>query len=69
MENYGELAFCNFLCLPFIIVKKKHEIYKMSGCTGTLRYMAPEIIFNNGEDYDLKIDIYSLQESWVIQII
>lgn len=32
----------------------------MSGCTGTLRYMAPEIIFNNGEDYDLKIDIYSL---------
>jgi len=41
-------------------VKKKHEKYKMSGCTGTLRYMAPEIIFNNGEDYDLKIDIYSL---------
>lgn len=41
-------------------IKKKHEIYKMSGCTGTLRYMAPEIIFNNGEDYDLKIDIYSL---------
>ena len=32
----------------------------MSGCTGTLRYMAPEVIINNGEDYDLKIDIYSL---------
>lgn len=41
-------------------INKKHEKYKMSGCTGTLRYMAPEIIFNNGEDYDLKIDIYSL---------
>jgi len=41
-------------------IKKKHEKYKMSGCTGTLRYMAPEVIFNNGEDYDLKIDIYSL---------
>lgn len=41
-------------------IKKKHEKYKMSGCTGTLRYMAPEIIFNTGEDYDLKIDIYSL---------
>lgn len=41
-------------------IKKKHDKYKMSGCTGTLRYMAPEIIFNNGEDYDLKIDIYSL---------
>ncbi len=32
----------------------------MSGCTGTLRYMAPEILFNNGNDYNLKIDIYSL---------
>lgn len=41
-------------------IKKKHEKYKMSGCTGTLRYMAPEVIINNGEDYDLKIDIYSL---------
>ncbi len=41
-------------------IKKKHDKYKMSGCTGTLRYMAPEVIFNDGEDYDLKIDIYSL---------
>lgn len=41
-------------------IKKKHNIYKMSGCTGTLRYMAPEILFNKGEDYNLKIDIYSL---------
>lgn len=41
-------------------IKKNNDKYKMSGCTGTMRYMAPEIIFNNGEDYDLKIDIYSL---------
>ena len=41
-------------------IKKKHDIYKMSGCTGTLRYMAPEILFNKGEDYNLKIDIYSM---------
>ena len=41
-------------------IKKKHDIYKMSGCTGTLRYMAPEILFNNGKDYNLMIDIYSL---------
>jgi len=41
-------------------IKKKHDVYKMSGCTGTLRYMAPEILFNNGEDYNLKIDVYSL---------
>jgi len=41
-------------------IKKKNDKYRMSGCTGTLRYMSPEIIFNTGEDYDLKIDIYSL---------
>jgi serine/threonine-protein kinase TNNI3K len=41
-------------------IKKKHDVYKMSGCTGTLRYMAPEILFNNGNDYNLKIDVYSL---------
>jgi serine/threonine protein kinase len=41
-------------------IKKKHDVYKMSGCTGTLRYMAPEILFNNGEDYNLKVDVYSL---------
>ena len=40
------------------ILKNSNEYYKMSGCTGTLRYMAPEILLNN--DYDLKIDIYSL---------
>tara|TARA_Y100000389_G_scaffold44041_1_gene38772 strand:- start:1920 stop:2867 length:948 start_codon:yes stop_codon:yes gene_type:complete len=39
-------------------IKKKHDYYKMSGCVGTLRYMAPEVI--NNKDYDLKIDIYSL---------
>ena len=41
-------------------IKRKHDKYKMSGCTGTLRYMAPEILFNNGKDYNLMIDIYSL---------
>ena len=41
-------------------IKMKNDKYRMSGCTGTLRYMSPEIIFNTGEDYDLKIDIYSL---------
>jgi len=37
----------------------KDNKYEMSGCAGTLRYMAPEIFINN-ENYDLKIDIYSL---------
>lgn len=44
---------------------KNPEKYKMSGCTGTFRYMAPEIMEN--KDYDLKIDIYSLSlNMWYI---
>tara|TARA_B000000477_G_scaffold93550_1_gene80570 strand:- start:1677 stop:2636 length:960 start_codon:yes stop_codon:yes gene_type:complete len=41
-------------------IKNQKEHYKMSGCAGTLRYMAPEIISESYENYDLKIDIYSL---------
>jgi len=40
-------------------LKSKNDNYNMSGITGTLRYMAPEIR-NNCDNYDLKIDIYSL---------
>lgn len=40
-------------------LKSKKDIYNMSGVTGTLRYMAPEIR-NNCDNYDLKVDIYSL---------
>lgn len=40
-------------------LKSKNDNYNMSGITGTLRYMAPEIK-NNCDNYDLKIDIYSL---------
>ena len=40
-------------------LKSKKDNYNMSGMTGTLRYMAPEVT-NNCDNYDLKIDIYSL---------
>ena len=40
-------------------LKSKKDIYNMSGLTGTLRYMAPEIR-NNCDNYNLKVDIYSL---------
>lgn len=40
-------------------LKSKKDNYNMSGITGTLRYMAPEIR-NNCDNYDLKVDIYSL---------
>tara|TARA_Y100000356_G_scaffold108150_1_gene94408 strand:+ start:11 stop:973 length:963 start_codon:yes stop_codon:yes gene_type:complete len=41
-------------------ILKNNSSYKMSGCTGTLRYMAPEILKDNNYNYDLKIDVYSL---------
>lgn len=34
------------------------EPYKMTGTTGTIRYMAPEVYF--GQYYDLSADVYSL---------
>ena len=34
------------------------EPYKMTGTTGTIRYMAPEVYF--GKYYDLSADVYSL---------
>ena len=40
-------------------IKENNEHFKMSGNTGTLRYMAPEII-DSIDNYDLKIDVYSL---------
>ena len=40
-------------------LKSKKDNYNMSGITGTLRYMAPEIR-RNCDNYDLKVDIYSL---------
>lgn len=40
-------------------LKSKKDNCNTSGITGTLRYMAPEII-NNCDNYDLKVDIYSL---------
>lgn len=40
-------------------LKSKNDIYNMSGVTGTFRYMAPEIR-SNSNNYDLKVDIYSL---------
>ena len=39
-------------------IEDPEEVYQMTGCTGTLRYMAPEILKH--EKYDSRIDIYSL---------
>ena len=42
----------------FINDDNNEEGYNMTGMTGTLRYMAPEVYLE--KNYDLKVDIYSL---------
>jgi len=42
----------------FINDDNNEECYNMTGMTGTLRYMAPEVYLK--KKYDLKVDIYSL---------
>ena len=37
--------------------KKSSEVYEMSGTTGSLRYMAPEVVLN--KPYNEKVDVYS----------
>jgi len=40
-------------------VKEDGSPYSMTGCTGTKRYMAPEVVLSR-PDYDLKVDVYSM---------
>lgn len=47
------------LCKTMAKVKEDGMPYSMTGCTGTKRYMAPEVVLSK-PDYDLKVDVYSM---------
>uniref|UniRef100_A0A7S4NWZ1 Protein kinase domain-containing protein n=1 Tax=Guillardia theta TaxID=55529 RepID=A0A7S4NWZ1_GUITH len=47
------------LCKTLAKVKEDGTPYTMTGCTGTKRYMAPEVVLSQ-PDYDEKVDIYSM---------
>lgn len=54
IDEYHNVKLIDFGLSRFL----PHESnYKLSGETGTLRYMAPEVYLS--QDYDLKVDVYS----------
>lgn len=55
VESSGVLKLTDFGLSRFI---PEEEGYKMSGQTGTPRYMAPEVAL--GKHYDLRADVYSI---------
>ena len=59
-ENIMIDKFCNVKLTDFGLSRymPESEPYQMTGTTGTIRYMAPEVYF--GHYYDLRADVYSL---------
>lgn len=54
----GELKLYDFgLCRCVKKRTKDNEVYEMTGNTGSLRYMAPEVVL--GQPYNEKVDVYS----------
>ncbi|KAG6407854.1 hypothetical protein SASPL_130854 [Salvia splendens] len=47
-----------------IRVKHSHDVYKMTGETGSYRYMAPE--FFKHRKYDKKVDVFFLQDDIIL---
>mmetsp|Transcript_9718 Transcript_9718/g.18647 ORF Transcript_9718/g.18647 Transcript_9718/m.18647 type:complete len:125 (+) Transcript_9718:864-1238(+) len=54
-DYYGQAKIADFGLSRLTMFKESK--YKMTGMTGTLRYMAPEVIRN--DSYNEKVDIYS----------
>lgn len=55
IDHFGNVKLTDFGMSRFM---PEDETFKMSGETGTVRYMAPEVY--RGEIYNLKADVYSL---------
>lgn len=59
IDPYGRLKVCDFGLSKLIPADvNQREEYKMTGETGTYRFMAPEV-FGNEPHYDQSIDVYS----------
>jgi len=60
LSEHDHLKVSDFgLCKTLAKVKEDGTPYIMTGCTGTKRYMAPEVVLSK-PDYDLKVDVYSM---------
>eukprot|EP01038_Epipyxis_sp_PR26KG_P013912 gene13912-18655_t len=57
-DEFGQLKLFDFgLCASVRAQREKTEQYKLTGNTGTLRYMAPEVVL--GRSYHKSVDTYS----------
>ena len=60
LSEHEHLKVSDFgLCKTMQKVKEDGTPYSMTGCTGTKRYMAPEVVLSK-PDYDHKVDVYSM---------
>lgn len=58
LNSDGELKLFDFgLCRCVKKRTKDDQVYEMTGNTGSLRYMAPEVVL--GQPYNEKVDVYS----------
>jgi len=54
----GTLKLIDFgLCIPITRSSNANDVYTLTGCTGSLRYMAKEVFL--GSKYNEKVDMYS----------
>ncbi len=57
-DHHGQVKIIDFgLAKVLPHHKKENETFQMTGNTGSMRYMAPEV--GRGENYNLKADVYS----------
>ena len=60
LSEHQHLKVSDFgLCKTMQKVAEDGTPYSMTGCTGTKRYMAPEVVLSK-PDYDQKVDVYSM---------
>ncbi|XP_068332497.1 serine/threonine-protein kinase VIK-like [Pyrus communis] len=56
-SNADHLKIADFGLSKLVKVQDSHDVYKMTGETGTYRYMAPEVFKH--QRYDRKVDVFS----------
>lgn len=57
IDESNELKVGDFGLSKLIKVKNVHEVFKLTGETGSYRYMAPEVFLH--ESYNTKVDVFS----------
>lgn len=57
LDEANELKVGDFGLSKLVKVRNVHDVYKLTGETGSYRYMAPEVFLH--ENYNTKVDVFS----------